>query len=462
MKLINDGFFIFNQGFPIHTWYPILDGKLLDKSKNENNLIFEDISTENISKRSLYFHIPFCEGHICSFCSFPRKICNDIEEIDQYVNALIKEIEIKSQFKSVGDIPVHAIFFGGGTPSILTVAQITRIGNSIAKNFNLSKLVEFSFENNIHSVTEEKLQALQSIGVTHVRAGVQSLNQKYREYFDLLPSINEVHEKINLMKKYFDNVCIDIIYGINDQTIEELITDIHNACMLDTKQIDFYPLTQPKGNMKLKRLFTEKGLKPKSELELIGLGIILKEVLKDYGYYPYSGHGFVKLNDENNKFKNMTQDYSFEYHKSTMGYADGDVVGFGSGASSKFINYGICNTTNINEYIKEINKGTILCDVYEVDESLHYSKGITTHLPYFGYSLKKEINLDKIHKEVLINLKLLIDSGIVIENDDKYIICDKGWYWDNVIMYFLSPNSERNILDSIIEGTIDPNLYKFK
>ncbi len=462
MELVNDGFYIFNQGFPIHTWYPILDGKLIEKSDNENNMIFEKIITENISKRSLYFHIPFCEGNVCSFCSFPRKIYNDITEVDQYVDALIKEIEIKAQFHSIGQVPVHAIFFGGGTPSILTPEQITRIGTSIAQNFDLSNLVEFSFENNIHSVTEEKLQALKSIGVTHVRAGVQTLNQKYREYFDLLPSINEVHEKINLMKKYFENVCIDMIYGINNQTIGEFIEDIHNACMLGTKQIDFYPLTQPKGNMKLKKLFTEKGLIPKSELEIIGFGIILKEVLKSYGYSSYTGHGFVKLNDKNNKNKNITENYSFEYHKSTMGYDDGDVVGFGAGASSKFINYCICNTTDIKKYIEEIKKEIISCDVYKVDERLHYSKGITTHLPYFGYSLKKKNNFDKIHKEVLKNLKLLIDSGVIIEDDDKYILCERGWYWDNAIMYFLSPASERNILDSIVENTVDSKLYKFR
>lgn len=461
MKILDKGFFIFDSAFPMHTWYPVLDGKLIESTPN-NNDIYNQIDTSDISKRALYFHIPFCEGNICSFCSFSRKIKTSDEEVDKYVSALIREIEIKSQYEKISQVPIHSIFFGGGTPSILTPVHIRKIGLAIKKHFNLTKLKEFSFENNIHSVTEEKLIALKEIGVTHVRAGVQSLNPKYRSYFDLLTNVDEVYYKLDIMKKYFENVCIDMIYGINGQTIEEFIEDIHLACSIGTKLIDFYPLTQPTSNMKLGKLFTEQGLEPKSELEIMGFGIILKEILKSYGYIAHNGHGFVKVSDSYAQSSSVTsQDYCFEYHKCTMGYDDGDVVGFGAGASSKFINYGMCNIRNISQYISSLDDNIILSDIYEVNPELHYSKGITTHLPYFGYAEKNKLDFSKMSAEVIDCLETLLSKGIIYEDINKYYIRPDAWYWDNVLMYYLSPDCEKNILDSFIKNSENTSDYTF-
>lgn len=461
MQLLNKGFFLFDEGFPLHTWYPVLDGKLI-ASPPQDNRVFDNIDIISIKKRALYFHIPFCEGNICSFCSFPRKIKTSEEEIEEYVESLIKEIEIKSRYNKISSIPIHSIFFGGGTPSILNPSQIRRIGKAIRECFNLENMREFSFENNLNSINEEKLLALKDIGVTHVRAGVQTLNKKYRDYFNLLPTIDDVYSKLKLMKNYFENVCIDIIYGINGQTIEELMEDIHLACSLDTKLIDFYPLTQPASNMKLSKIFGQQGLRAKSELELIGFSIILKEVLQSYGYQAHNGHGFIKYPnkyiDEN---ISIDHDYCFEYHKCTMGYDDGDVVGFGAGAASQFINYTICNTTNITEYVSSIKEGIILADICEVDEKLHYSKALTTHLPYFGYAEKNKINFNKISEDTSESFNKLLKEKLIFEDEDKYYMRKDAWYWDNVLMYYLSPKCEKDVLEQYIINSNKPVKYKF-
>lgn len=444
---INKGIYLFDSGFPIHTWYPITSGEIVDDINNS----FENLEIQNIKKRALYFHIPFCENNICSFCTFPRKLIDNYKEVDEYVDALCSEIELKAKYGTIRNPTVTSIFFGGGTPSILNEQQILKIGNAINNNFDLSNLLEWSFENNIQSISEEKLRALKQIGVTHVRAGVQSLNPKYRNFFDLVPSTYDVKEKINILNKYFENVCIDMIYGINGQTLDEFILDIHDACSLGTKLIDFYPLSQPRGNNKLVKLFTEKNLKPKNEMQLNGYMIILKEVLKSYNYRAHNGHGFIKDTSEN-------EGYAFEYHKSTMGYSDGDVIGFGAGASSMGQNFIFTNEANIDKYIDSIQQGNIPAVAEQTDEQAFFLKPISSHLPYFGYLEKEKVQWDKISLENIKKLKILIDKGIIFDDVDRLTMSESAWYWNHVISYYLSDKIDQNILDQAISNT-NPLLY---
>lgn len=451
-----NSFLKFNEAYPLHTWYPLF---AQEEKENINNAI-SNVNIQGIKTRALYFHIPFCEERFCAFCTFNRKIKENDAEIQNYVDALIKEIEIKSQYDSMTKVPIHAIFFGGGTPSILSVNQILEIGQAIHEHFNLSKLREFSFENNICSITEDKLLALKEIGVTHVRAGIQTLNPKYREYFNLRPTIVEIKEKVTLLKKHFENVCIDMIYGINGQTVDELIKDIHNACKLDTKLIDFYPLTQPKGNMQLHKLFSEKGLNPHTELTLKGYKSLLREVTRAYGYIPHNGHGFVNTKYVSDKNDRITSDYVFEYHKCVMGYESGDVIGFGAGAESGLSNYVMLNEKNIMKYSRIINEGNIPARIFNANLAANYARGIIAHLPYFGYVEKKYINFEKVPAETKGALQKLIDAGLIIDKEHEYCMTSDAWLWDNEIMYYLSPSSAKEELDACFTSKLSEDYYK--
>ncbi len=278
MKVVRNGFFVFNKSYPIHTWYPILTGNEI--KKYDNISLWNQIDCSEILNRALYFHIPFCEKQLCSFCSLPRELLRNTEKVQRYVEALTAEITLKCQSRTIKELPVRAIFFGGGSPSVLTPKQMEQIFSCIHENFNLSQLAEWSFENNIQSVSEDKLQIMKKYGITHVRAGVQTLNPKFRKLFNLSPPIKTVEEHVSLMNKYFSNVCIDMIYAVNGQQIDDFLYDIHQACALNTKLIDFYPLSQPCANSSLVTLSKEMGLHEKNEVQMFGMMIMLKEVLK--------------------------------------------------------------------------------------------------------------------------------------------------------------------------------------
>ena len=460
MRLNKDknSFFKFDMAYPLHTWYPLFSE---EKVSEEKYKVFNNIDINGIKNRALYFHIPFCEERFCAFCSFNRKLKDNDSEIENYVESLIEEIKIKSQFKSVKKVPITAIFFGGGTPSVLSAKQILKLGEAISKYFDLSQLKEFSFENNICSITEEKLLALKEIGVTHVRAGVQTLNKEYREYFNLRPTLNDIYSKIKLLNKYFENVCIDIIYGINGQNVDEFIRDVDAACKLDTKLIDFYPLTQPKGNSQLYKLFSENGLKPHTELSLKGYKSLLRELTKQYGYIPHNGHGFVntKFLSDDSKRDFITRDYTFEYHKCIMGYESGDVIGFGSGAVSGFSNYVMTNECNITQYEEKLQKGQIPTDIFTANKEANYARGVMSHLPYFGYANKEFVNYNKLSEETKKSLRNLIEADLIIETENEYKMTPEAWIWDNEIMYYLMPMSAKEELNKSFTGKLSDKYY---
>jgi coproporphyrinogen III oxidase-like Fe-S oxidoreductase len=169
----------FNMQYPIYNFFFPNSGVVANHGEITRIL---SVANLMVRKRALYVHIPFCDT-ICSFCPFTRGRVNDLNIIELYVQALINEIEIKSKFLHFGSAPINAIFFGGGTPSMMSADQITRIGAVLQRNFDLTEVKEFSFEIEVKSLTAEKAKAMRSIGVTHPRFGLQTFSKKWRDLF---------------------------------------------------------------------------------------------------------------------------------------------------------------------------------------------------------------------------------------------------------------------------------------
>ena len=159
----NESFIPFNFNMPIYNWFYPMSYSEISVDLDSIKTVFER-SSDRVSNRSLYFHIPFCQD-ICSFCPFTREVLKDEAFLDRYVDALIKEIVLKAKYRYISEKPITSIFFGGGTPSILLPKHILRIGNAIKDNFDLSSLKEFSFEMNAKTVLPERVAAMREVGV---------------------------------------------------------------------------------------------------------------------------------------------------------------------------------------------------------------------------------------------------------------------------------------------------------
>ena len=162
----------------------------------------------------LYVHVPFCvrKCNYCDFCS-----CAASEEIkEKYVLALVDEIQ---EYRGK-NIAVDTVFFGGGTPSILSAESFVRISRAINESFDLSMMREFTVECNPGTLDEEKLKAYRFVGVNRLSFGVQSIHENE------LKILGRIHSYEDFLGNYqaarslgFDNISVDLMYGIPDQSI---------------------------------------------------------------------------------------------------------------------------------------------------------------------------------------------------------------------------------------------------
>ena len=195
----------------------------------------------NMQPFSLYLHIPFCQSR-CTYCDF-NTYAGVQHLISDYVAALRREIRHLAE-NAGGRIPVHTVFFGGGTPSLLTTAQFTGIINDLQAGFDLQKGAEISLEANPGTVTSESLVELHSIGFNRISFGVQSFHPQ--DLF-LMGRIHDAADALQVVswarKAGFENLSLDLIFGVPGQGLDRWRQTLEIALGLKPDHISLYSLT---------------------------------------------------------------------------------------------------------------------------------------------------------------------------------------------------------------------------
>lgn len=207
---------------------------------------------------SLYFHIPFCT-HRCAYCDF-NTYAGQEDSIPAYVEALQKEIQIVGR-STPANHQVHTVFFGGGTPSLLTANQLELILGSIHSSFALTKETEISLEANPGTCSHEFLQDIKRLGFNRVSFGVQSANPNELR---LLERIHDYGDVVNAVKwsrqAGFDNLNIDLIYGLPEQRMADWQKTMDLILGLHPEHLSLYALTLEHGTPFGR--WSERGLLP--------------------------------------------------------------------------------------------------------------------------------------------------------------------------------------------------------
>ena len=427
------------------------------------------INSDAIETRALYFHIPFCDT-MCSFCPFIKGGYQHVSEIGAYVEALLKEIHLKAQVAEVTAVPVNTIFFGGGTPSVLSPVQIQRIGQAIADHFDLSRLQEFSFEVEAKSINDERADALRSIGVTHGRFGFQTFDETYRKLFTLTASVDQCLQAASTLMKHLPNVSFDILYGMDGQTFDHLGRDLELATSVGTNNIDVYPVNNVVTQLELHRGYRAHDFEPLPASKKLAMRRFADDVMRTNGFLPHNGHGYVRSLRSDDWNIVTTDDYRFHYHDSVYGYESSDIIGFGSSAVSLTRNAITTNVLSRKRYTKELLHDGMVPVGVRVPESYEYpTRPINGCLPYHGAIEKKRVSWSQVHPEALERLAACVDAGLVAEDATHYRLTRTGWLWYANLMYYLTPSAERRLLDDYVSDRLrqddrldgDPSIAAF-
>ncbi len=198
----------------------------------------------------IYIHIPFCKQR-CTYCDFYKELSGN--NMTKYADAISAEIALRKDYLS--ESIVFTIYFGGGTPSVIPLDGLKRILDSVHDNFNISKEVEITLEANPDDLNESYLADILNLGFNRLSIGIQTFNDQQLKFLNRRHSgnqaINAVH---NAQKAGFDNISIDLIYGIPGQDINDWELQLDKALALNVQHISAYGLTYEPGT----RLFNQR------------------------------------------------------------------------------------------------------------------------------------------------------------------------------------------------------------
>lgn len=350
--------------------------------------------------KSVYIHIPFC-NNICSYCDFCKQFYHK-EKVTKYLKALKEEIIEKYQGEKI-----KTMYIGGGTPSSLDIIDLKELF-TITKIFNYEKEFEFTIEINPENIDLEKLILMKENGVNRISIGLESTNDEILKYLNRQYNYEMIKDKINLIKKVgFNNINVDLIYAIKNETINDLEKDLDNLLKLDVNHISTYSLMIEPNTM----LWIKKEKIIDENLDYLMYQTICNK-LKENGFIHYEISNFSKAGYESQH--NLVYWHNEEYY------------GFGLGASGYLNNIRYDNTKSISKYIKGeylVNKEELsLKDKisYELILGFRLIKGINKKEFYQKYhqDLKDLYNI----RELLLKKDLLDDGSNIFINYDKIYV----------------------------------------
>lgn len=240
----------------------------------------------------LYLHIPFCAKK-CAYCDF-YSIC-DLTQVDAYVKALSAQIKSFRAYRKTHT--VDTIYFGGGTPSVLTGEQVCTLLDVIQKNFKLAEEVEITIEANPGMLDTEKLAGYRQAGVNRLSIGLQSADDKELQLLSRIHTRTDFEENFYLARmEGFDNISVDLMHGLPDQQEETLLETLRYVISLDPEHISLYGLRLEPGTP----LGDDADMYQRLPEDEIWVERYLKaaEILTSAGFFQYEISNFSKLGFE--------------------------------------------------------------------------------------------------------------------------------------------------------------------
>ena len=349
----------------------------------------------------IYIHIPFCNKR-CHYCDF-HVFINMNDKIDKYVEYLIKEIKLYPKYK------YNTIYFGGGTPSLLSQKHIEMILNEL----EFTEDAEITLELNPSDMDIERLSNLRKSGINRLSIGFQSFNDELLKFMNRNHSSDKAIETfLNARKVGFDNISLDLIFGIPGQSMEILENDLKKFIDLSPEHLSIYSLIWEEGTNFTRRL--KKGeLKEMDEDLEADMFIKINRELKNAGYSHYEISSFCK--------KGYRSKHNIKYWNNT------EYIGVGVNATSFYDQKRFSKVKSLIKYYRLIDEGMIpindasleLVDEDE-NENLKYILGL--RMLEDGIPYEKDERIDK-----------FILNGLIEKFGDRIRLTEKGMLLSNEV-----------------------------
>ena len=326
----------------------------------------------------IYIHIPFCKK-ACNYCDF--HFSTSLKKKDEMVLALAKEIALrKSEFNDDPEFSgVETIYFGGGTPSILEIADIRLLIDTVYQNYKVIENPEITVEANPDDLTETRIIELSQNKINRLSIGIQSFFEDDLKLMNRAHNSEEAKKCLEIATQFFDNISIDLIYGVPNMSNEKWLQNIETALSFNVPHISSYALTvEPKTAL---HSFIQKGIIPPPDDEVAQEHFhLLVDKLEENGFIHYELSNFGKTTyfSKNNSSYWLGKKY----------------IGIGPSAHSY---NGISRSWNISNntlYLKSIAENILPSETETLTKTDRYNEYVMT-----GLRTIWGISLDRIERE---------------------------------------------------------------
>ena len=366
----------------------------------------------------IYIHIPFCRQK-CYYCDFYKTVNTSLTE--KYLSGLKQEAKLRKNY--LQNEVVETIYFGGGTPSVLTANELEAILNHISKSYKLSNQLETTFEANPDDLTPDYLNAIKSAGINRLSIGIQAFQDVHLKKMNRRHNAEQAEEVVkNAVKTGINNISVDLIYGLPDLTEKQWSESLERVFNLPVQHLSAYHLTYHEGTAFYTWL--KKGtLKELSENESVNQFNILLDSAEKAGFEQY-------------EISNFARDEQYSKHN-TAYWLGKKYLGLGPSAHSYDQNTRRWNVSHVERYIHGVETGEEYFEEEKLNVKEHFNEHILTRIrTKWGVSLSfvNQKFGETYHQYLLQQIAKHQKSGFVILKDQTITLSREGLFVSDEIM----------------------------
>lgn len=367
----------------------------------------------------IYIHVPFCKTR-CIYCDFYTR--TDMSPKYDYVSALCEEIKLRKNY--IGDEDVKTVYFGGGTPSQLSESDFLRIFETLHLEFRIAPDAEITMEANPDDLSPQYLATLkEKLPFNRLSIGIQSFDDEELKFLKRRHSADKAKEAVRMCQSLgYDNISIDLMYGLPNQTMQIWERNLEEAMALDVQHISSYHLIYEQGT-RLYRLFKMGDVNPVDEDLSVDMFSRMIEKLTAAGFDHY-------------EISNFARHGLYSKHNSSY-WLGKKYLGLGPAAHSYDGENRSWNVASISKYIEGIKAENPNLEIEFLDENTRYNDFILT-----GMRTKWGVNLSeleslfgaKMKAFCLKNARKYLDQGFLTEKDNILKLTRQGIFISDGIM----------------------------
>ena len=366
----------------------------------------------------VYLHIPFCKSR-CSYCDFATDVYRDANSVGRYVNALVAEISANAPPEG-GTQNIDTIYFGGGTPSLLTPRQVERILSAVKDRFSVDANCEITMEMNPATVTPESLREYGRLGVNRASFGVQTFNDRALKLLSRGHNANDARETFRMLREAgFENISFDLIAGLPGQTLDDWNRNLDEAIRMSPEHLSLYLLEIHEGTPLAEQV--RSGRQPRPDEDLAArMYEMMCERLTTAGYKQYEISNFARA--------------GFESRHNSKYWRLEPVYGFGVSAHSFDGEQRYSNVRDTEKYVARIENS-------RTAEVSRESIETASEFAFLGLRLEEGIDLNEYGKRFGVDLQAayrsdldrLLDAGLIEISGNSLRLTPKGKLFSNEV-----------------------------